>query len=408
MSGADFGVYVHVPFCTSRCDYCAFAVWTDRRHLADRYVRACVEELRRARDESMALAGSLYLGGGTPSLLRPDQVALIVEAAGPARGAEVTMECNPEDASRAALEAWRSAGVTRLSLGVQSTDPAVLGSLGRRFGPAPSPGVLLGWAWDAGFESVSVDLIFGAAAETDASWARTIEEVIGAPQPPAHVSTYALTVEPGTPLASDHRRHPDDDVQARRYGMADKALGGSGYAWYEVSSWAKPGHRCRHNQLYWAQGDYRGVGCSAHSHRGGTRWWNVRTPERYVGLVEAGRPAVAAEEILDAEQREFEALALALRTDRGVPSEALAVEPELEGLVSRTADRAVLTVRGRLLANELSSRLLLARERPGQGRVLDGKRYPAPHVRAGSGRARGPHGADSQPVQTPGLHLSLR
>ncbi len=169
------------------------------------------------------------------------------------------------------------------------------------------------------------------------------------------VSAYGLTVEPGTPLADTPERHPDDDDQADKYVVADEALGAAGLVSYEISNWARPGFECRHNLLYWSQGEYLGVGCAAHSHRDGTRWWNVRTPERYVEAITNGRSPMAAEERLDAADRRIEALQLALRTRDGVPVDAL--PDELEDLVERRGDRLVLTVRGRLLANEVAVRL---------------------------------------------------
>ncbi len=354
---APFGVYVHVPFCASRCDYCAFATWTDRDELMGAYADACIEEIGRAgRDEDLAPATSVYVGGGTPSRLPPDLLARILGAVPVEDGAEVTAECNPEDASAARFASWRAAGVTRVSFGVQSMVPHVLESLGRRHGTTQvARAVAL--AGDAGFASVSVDLILGAVSESDADLAATVEAVLALEPRPSHVSAYALTVEPGTPLARHPGRHPDDDVTARRYSSVDAALGAAGYRWYEVSNWAVPGHECGHNRLYWAQGDYRGIGCAAHSHRGRRRWWNIRTPERYIEAVRAGRPATAADEVLTDEELAFEGLALALRTSVGVPASVVPDDPDLDGLVERRGDRAVLTVRGRLLANEVTVRL---------------------------------------------------
>ena len=271
----------------------------------------------------------------------------------------MTVECNPEDVTPELLAIYRAAGVTRVSVGVQSTVPHVLAGLGRRHGAdqvAEAAAAVAG----AGLSSWNMDLIIGGAGERDADWERSLGEVIGMPDPPPHVSAYALTVEPGTPLAGDPGRHPDDDTQAGRYERADAVLEGAGYRWEEISNWARPGHGCRHNRLYWEQGDYRGIGSAAHSHRAGRRWWNVRTPDRYVALVAAGRPTVAGEEVLTDGQRRFEALALSLRTPAGVPGDVLAEDPDLDGLVVRTAGRVVLTVRGRLLANAVTARLEIA------------------------------------------------
>jgi coproporphyrinogen III oxidase-like Fe-S oxidoreductase len=196
------------------------------------------------------------------------------------------------------------------------------------------------------------------------------------------VSAYALTVEPGTPLARDPGRHPDDDVQAGRYELVDAMLSAAGFHWEEVSNWALPGHGCRHNQLYWRQGDYVGVGSAAHSHRAdasaGRRWWNVRTPDRYVSAVEGGRSPVAGEERVEGDRRELEGLMLSLRTPAGVPDQALPDADELDGLVVREGGRAVLTLRGRLVANAVSSMLRVGSARDGAatGRRVDG-RYPA-------------------------------
>ncbi|HUA95758.1 MAG TPA: radical SAM family heme chaperone HemW [Acidimicrobiales bacterium] len=353
--GEEFGVYLHVPFCRHRCDYCAFATYADRDHLMARYVDVCVAELVRAREDGeLSGATSVFVGGGTPSRLPAEELCRLLSAVPLAEGAEVTVECNPEDASASLFTAYRRAGVNRMSFGVQSTATHVLASLGRRHRP-DSVARALALTEEAGFPTFNVDLIFGAAGETDADWDRTLGHVLAAGPP--HVSAYALTVEPGTPLAHDPLRHPDDDVQARRYHRAEQVLTGAGLRWEEVSNWALPGHGCRHNRLYWRQGDYLGIGSAAHSHRAGRRWWNLHTPDRYVAAVEAGRTTMAGEEVLTPGQQLFERLALSLRTPEGVPAEALPAVPELDGLVARCGDRKVLTVRGRLLANAVTSLL---------------------------------------------------
>ena len=207
---------------------------------------------------------------------------------------------------------------------------------------------------EAGIARYSVDLIFGGAGESDASWRRTLTGVLSLDPPPRHVSAYALTVEPGTPLWHERARHPDDDVQAARYEICDEVLSAAGLEWYEISNWATAGEECRHNLNYWRQGDYRGIGCAAHSHQDGRRWWNVRTPERYVQAIRSGKSPAAASETLPRPTRAAENLTLSLRTRAGVPSgalaAALAAEPGLGGLVSHVASRggtrAVLTLRG--------------------------------------------------------------
>ena len=190
----------------------------------------------------------------------------------------------------------------------------------------------------------------GPPASASTSGARTCER---ARARPAHVSAYGLTVEPGTPLAADPARYPDDDVQADKYELADELLGAAGLANYEVSNWARPGHECRHNLLYWRQHDYLGFGCAAHSHVDGRRWWNVRTPERYIAAVEAGEPTEAAGETLDADTRRLEGLQLSLRTTDGVPA-TRSTPPTSTASSSCTTIAGVLTRRGRLLANEVA------------------------------------------------------
>jgi oxygen-independent coproporphyrinogen-3 oxidase len=352
-----FGVYVHVPFCRERCDYCAFATYTDRDHLMERYADACVLEVQRAFGATdLPVPTSIFFGGGTPSRLYPDTLCRVLEAIPRAPGTEVTVECNPEDADAAHLGAYRRAGVTRVSFGLQSTHAHVLNGLGRRDVPHAAETISAAVA-AAGFATWNLDLIFGAPAERDDDWAATLDHVLALENPPPHLSAYGLTVEPGTPLAREPRRHPDEDALARRYEHTDAALTAAGYHWEEISNWCQPGHECRHNHLYWEQGDYVGIGSAAHSHRDGTRWWNVRTPDRYVAAIEAGRSPQAAREELTAGQREFEALTLSLRTPHGVPWASLERPEDLDDLVTRDGDRAVLSVRGRLLANEVSARI---------------------------------------------------
>jgi putative oxygen-independent coproporphyrinogen III oxidase len=347
-----FGVYVHVPFCAKRCDYCAFATWTDRMHLVEAYLDACVIDLDRAVGDGLPDATSVFFGGGTPSLVDGAQLMHVLDHIPRSPGAEVTVECNPDTVTLDLLQTYRRGGVNRLSFGVQSMVPHVLESLGRTHDPVNVVSSVRA-AREAGFESFNLDLIYGAAGESLTDWQRTVDGAL-ALEPP-HVSSYGLTVEPGTPLADMPERHPDDDDQADKYLVADEALGAAGLVSYEISNWARPGFECRHNLLYWSQGEYLGIGCAAHSHRQGTRWWNVRTPERYVEAISNGRSPMAAEERLDAADRRIEALQLALRTRDGVPVSAL--PDELEDLVERRGDRLVLTVRGRLLANEVAVRL---------------------------------------------------
>ncbi len=356
-----FGVYIHIPFCSKRCDYCAFATWTDRHHLQAEYVEACRAELGGTEIPD---ATSVFVGGGTPSLIDPRLLALLLGDVVRAPGAEVTVECNPDNVTPALLRTYREAGVTRISLGVQSTVPHVLSALGREH-DRDAVHRAVAAVGDAGFDSFNVDVIYGAAGESIADWETTLRDVVALTPRPPHVSAYALTVEAGTPLAAQLARHPDDDDQATKYGLAEDFLGSAGLANYEISNWAEPGHECRHNWLYWSQGDYRGIGCAAHSHASGRRWWNHRTPERYIEAIRGGESPESGAEDLDDVVRDEEALQLLLRTRRGVPAEALDEDdPDLAGLVVRRDDRLVLTVAGRLLTNEVAMRLRLTARKP--------------------------------------------
>ncbi|HEX6420970.1 MAG TPA: radical SAM family heme chaperone HemW [Acidimicrobiales bacterium] len=342
-----------MPFCAARCDYCAFATWTDRNHLQRAYLDACRVDIERAVAAGLPAATSIFVGGGTPSLVPADRLVAVLDAVPRAPGCEVTVECNPDTVTADLVAAFAAGGVNRVSLGVQSMVDHVLAALGRTHDPA-NVRRAVDLVRDAGIPTFNVDVIYGAAGESVDDWRRTIERVLDL-EPP-HVSAYALTVEPGTPLAGDPSRQPDDDDQAEKYLVAAEALEAAGLAWYEISNWARPGHECRHNQLYWSMGEYQAFGCAGHSHRGGRRSWNVRTPERYIDAIAAGRSPEAAGERLDEGGRRLEALQLAVRTREGVPAGALPVG-ELDGLVRVAGDRAVLTVRGRLLANEVALRL---------------------------------------------------
>ncbi len=352
---APFGAYVHIPFCSSRCDYCAFATWTDRHHLTGQYLAAVATEIDRAVDAGMPPATSIFVGGGTPSLVPADALVEVLAHIPRTPDVEVTIEANPDAVSAESLRTYRDGGATRMSFGVQSMAPEVLLSLGRTHDP-DNVRRAVEWTRVAGFESFNLDLIMGAAGESLDAWSETLSEVVSLE--PTHISAYSLTVEPGTPLADDVARHPDDDDQATKYLHTVESLGHAGYDWYEVSNWSLPGHECRHNRLYWDAGDYLGFGCAAHSHGDGRRWWNLRTPERYIDAVERGDATEATGETLDPETRRMEALQLALRTRGGVPVESLDLsDPVLEGLVDAVGDRVVLTPEGRLLANEVAIRL---------------------------------------------------
>ncbi len=359
-------VYVHVPFCASRCDYCDFATWTDRGDLMTAYVDACVAQLRRERaDGWLVAADTVFFGGGTPSLLPPALLARILDEIPRRADAEVTVECNPDSVDAPKLAAYAAAGVNRVSFGVQSMRAHVLAQLGRTHDPANVTRACDA-ARAAGIGRVNLDLIYGTPGETVADWEATLDAALVLE--PDHVSAYALTVESGTPMAQRVAAgvldSPDDDDQACKYEIADGRLAADGFEWYEISNWARAGEECRHNLTYWSQGDYRAIGCAAHGHHAGRRWWNVRLPERYIARIAAGASPEAGHEHLDPAARADERIVLALRTRAGVPLRDLAdgdvTVAELEGdrLVVRRGDRVVLTRAGRLLANHVTAALL--------------------------------------------------
>ena len=350
---SEFGVYVHIPFCRHRCDYCAFATWTDRDHLIEAYVDAVVHDISNKVRDGMPLADTVFFGGGTPTRIAPDLLTRIVRAIPVSVNAEITVECNPDDVTAEMMLEYASAGVNRISMGVQSMVPHVLDALGRTHDPA-NVVTSMQHARHAGITSINLDLIYGVHGESLNDWRETVDGALALS--PTHISAYGLTVEAGTPLAEDPQRHPDDDDQADKYTLADDLFTEAGMVNYEISNWALPGHECRHNQVYWSQGNYEGFGCAAHSHRNGRRYWNVRTPDRYIACIEAGESVEAADELLDDATRAREELELSLRTSKGVPLGALDTDA-LPGLVEQVGDRIVLTRSGRLLANEVSLRL---------------------------------------------------
>jgi oxygen-independent coproporphyrinogen-3 oxidase len=369
-----FGVYVHVPFCRTRCGYCDFNTYTATELGAgvtrDSYASLAVAEIRLARQVLGAASlpvSSVFFGGGTPTLLPPADLAGILRAIdgefGLAGGAEVTVEANPETVDERVLAGLRAGGMTRISLGMQSAVPHVLEVLDRVHEPG-RPGRCARWARTAGFEHVSLDLIYGTPGESDADWRRSLEAALAAG--PDHISAYALIVEEGTALAARVRRGevpaPDDDVMADRYLAADDLLSAHGMAWYEISNWASgEAARCRHNLLYWTGGDWWGAGPGAHSHVGGTRWWNVKHPAAYGARITSGLSPAQAREILTERERAMERILLLTRLADGCPvaelgpagrvAAATAVAGGLAQAAAHADGRVVLTRTGRLLAD---------------------------------------------------------
>lgn len=350
------GVYVHIPFCAKRCDYCAFATFTDRHHLQGEYVQALRKHIRTLVADGMQSATSVFVGGGTPTMLPAEELLSVLAEIPLASRAEVTVECNPDDITLDMMQQYLRGGVNRVSIGVQSTVDHVLQSLGRTHNPENVQRAVA-HVKQAGFLTFNLDIMYGAAGETLADWQQTVADVV-ALEPP-HVSAYGLTIEANTPLASQLERHPDDDDQADKYEWVDQRFAEAGMLNYEISNWSLPGHECAHNYLYWMQGNYDGIGCAAHAHKDGTRWWNVRTPDRYIEMINAGEVPISSSEVLDDETKSLEEMQLLIRTREGVPASAFSPDDHslLEGLIEMREDRYVLTRAGRLMANEVSIRL---------------------------------------------------
>jgi len=352
-----FGVYIHIPFCAKKCDYCAFATFTDRHQLTSDYLDAMRTHIRRSVATGMPKATSVFIGGGTPTLVPADELMSVLAEIKLANNAEVTVECNPDDITLPMMQTFLANSVNRVSIGVQSTVDHVLKSLGRTHNPE-NVQRSVSIVRQAGFKTFNLDIIYGAAGETVDDWSQTVSDVVALDPP--HVSAYGLTVEANTVLATQPDRHPDDDDQADKYIICDDLFESRGLANYEISNWAKTGHECEHNSLYWQQGNYEGFGSAAHAHLDGRRWWNVRTPERYIELVRSGESPESSSETLDTQTRKREALQLLVRTREGVPADAFLAKDleEMSELLAQRDGKIVLTRAGRLLANEVALRLV--------------------------------------------------
>ena len=336
----EFGIYVHVPFCSSRCWYCDFNAYAGLDDVVDAYMDALV------RDAELALSApeeadlevrppvtSVFIGGGTPSLVPSSAIARVMRAIRDswplAPGAEVTIECNPESIDAVKLDAYLEAGVNRMSIGVQTLDPRLLASLGRQHSPEAALDALV-LARARGFDNVSADLIFGIPGEDDTAFRSSLDGVLAAGV--CHVSAYALIYEDGTPLGSWRKLGrvipvPDDDVAAR-WELAGSVLSAAGFERYEISNWARPGRTSRHNSLYWSCGEYLGLGVGAHSQLatrdGALRSWTIKAPQRYIDAISRGERPLAGRESIDTATRAGEVMMLGLRRSDGVPLETFA------------------------------------------------------------------------------------
>jgi oxygen-independent coproporphyrinogen III oxidase len=376
-AGRALGVYVHVPFCTRRCEYCSFnTAPLDDRGAVTRYLGALGREIALlaaapwAREVTIP---TIFFGGGTPSLLAADEMGAVLDALRAAfavdTGAEVTVECNPESVTASKLGGYRRAGVNRISLGVQSLDDAILPAIGRLHTAAEARAAFEA-ARQAGFDNVSVDLIYGLPALTAESWRSTVDGVLG--WNPEHVSAYGLTLDPGSVWGSSGVRGlPGEDAVIAHYWTIAERARAHGYEHYEISNYARPGARSRHNQIYWRRGEYLACGPGAAGFLGDVRWTNVKPVARYTQLLQDGQLPIDTSERLTEHQAHAESLILGLRTADGVETARLqaraTADPALtrrlttwrhEGLLIDDGTRTRLTESGFLLSDSLFVDLL--------------------------------------------------
>lgn len=369
-----FGVYIHVPFCSTRCGYCDFNTYTPNEVATSHanYLDALERELELAvAAHDVPPADTVFLGGGTPSLLGADGLGRILGAVrqtfGIAAGAEVTTESNPESTSPAYFEGLLAHGFTRVSLGMQSASTPVLKILDRQHTPGRATAAARE-ALAAGFEHVNLDMIYGTPTETDDDVRRTLESVLETGVD--HVSAYSLIVADGTRMARQIAKGelppPSEDAYADRYQLIADTLGNAGYRWYEVSNWAKPGGECRHNLIYWHNKQWWGAGPGAHGFIGRTRFANVKRPERYNAMLAEGQLPIDATEHLTDEELHTENVMLGLRLREGIPVDWLgagasgAVDKHVRQGLLETGETLRLTEAGRLLADGIITDILAA------------------------------------------------
>ena len=380
----NLAFYIHIPYCVKRCGYCDFNTYTPSElkvteglaQISNSYIDLLLMEIKAAKVQvgQSANVPSIFFGGGTPSLMQPDDIGRVISTIKSEfillPDAEITMECNPDTVTKESLAAFRAIGVNRVSFGMQSAVKHVLATLDRTHNPENLLQVTT-WAKEVGFSEISVDLIYGTPGESLADWQTSIDAALTLPI--THISAYALIIEEGTKLAAQIKRgevaQVDDDLTAEKYLVADKAFTAAGYEWYELSNWAKSGSLSKHNLAYWLGDNWWGAGPGAHSHLNGKRFWNVKHPNLYKERVLANQSPVADSEVLEELQIESERLMLSLRLPSGVDKQSLN-ELQLAELSSYVESghldqanwnqgRATLTLDGRLIADRILRQILL-------------------------------------------------
>jgi oxygen-independent coproporphyrinogen-3 oxidase len=380
----NLAFYIHIPYCVKRCGYCDFNTYTPSElkiteglaQISNSYIDLLLMEIKAAKSQVSQSANvpSIFFGGGTPSLMQPDDIGRVISTIKSEftllPDAEITMECNPDTVTKESLAAFRAMGVNRVSFGMQSAVKHVLATLDRTHNPENLLQATT-WAKEVGFSEISVDLIYGTPGESLADWQTSIDAALTLPI--THISAYALIIEEGTKLAAQIKRGEvapvNDDLTAEKYLVADKAFTAAGYEWYELSNWAKSGSLSKHNLAYWLGDNWWGAGPGAHSHLNGKRFWNVKHPNLYKERVLANQSPVADSEALDELQIESERLMLSLRLPSGVDKKSLN-ELQLAELSSYVESghldqanwnqgRATLTLDGRLIADRILRQILL-------------------------------------------------
>lgn len=380
----NLAFYIHIPYCVKRCGYCDFNTYTPSElkiteglaQISNSYIDLLLMEMKAAKVQvgQSANVPSIFFGGGTPSLMQPNDIGRVISTIKSEftllPDAEITMECNPDTVTKESLAAFRAIGVNRVSFGMQSAVKHVLATLDRTHNPENLLQVTT-WAKEVGFSEISVDLIYGTPGESLSDWQTSIDAALALPI--THISAYALIVEEGTKLAAQIKRgevaQVDDDLTAEKYLVADKAFTAAGFEWYELSNWAKSGSLSKHNLAYWLGDNWWGAGPGAHSHLNGKRFWNVKHPNLYKERVLANQSPVADSEVLEELQIESERLMLSLRLPSGVDKQSLN-ELQLAELSSYVESghldqanwnqgRATLTLDGRLIADRILRQILL-------------------------------------------------
>jgi putative oxygen-independent coproporphyrinogen III oxidase len=380
----NLAFYIHIPYCVKRCGYCDFNTYTPSElkiteglaRISNSHIDLLLMEIKAAKSQVSQSANvpSIFFGGGTPSLMQPDDIGRVISTIKSEftllPDAEITMECNPDTVTKESLAAFRAVGVNRVSFGMQSAVKHVLATLDRTHNPENLLQATT-WAKEVGFSEISVDLIYGTPGESLSDWQTSIDAALTLPI--THISAYALIIEEGTKLAAQIKRgevaQVDDDLTAEKYLVADKAFTAAGFEWYELSNWAKSGSLSKHNLAYWSGDNWWGAGPGAHSHLNGKRFWNVKHPNLYKERVLANQSPVADSEALDELQIESERLMLSLRLPSGLDKQSLN-ELQLAELSSYVESghldqanwnqgRATLTLNGRLIADRILRQILL-------------------------------------------------